>query len=453
MSMKGKDIKLFTILIGVFIFTLSSVSYSIPSFARQTNLPCGSCHYVYPELTPFGRLFKLNGYTMTGIAIIKSTYKEDNTNLQLLNVLPISAMIEGSHNKIAKSIPGVQNDVTEFPQQFSLFVAGAISPNFGSFIQVTYDDQSGAFSLDNTDLRFADHTTLFSNDLLYGVTLNNNPTVQDVWNTTPAWGFPYVSSAVAPTPGASPMIANLGGTVSGLGAYALYNNLVYGEFSLYHVTKQGGPIPETIDDNTLTLAGYAPYWRFALQQQWETDYLEIGTFGMATQFYPTGISDPSTDKYTDIGFDAQYEKTFDSGTIVAHSSYVTEKQKLDATYATGGSANPSLNLNTFKIDASYNFPVGVAFSLGYFNTTGDGDAILYQPAAADNNNPTGGYNTNAPNSSAVTAQVSYLPWLNTQFSVQYVAYTKFNGSSSNYDGSGRNASDNNTLYVVGWVVF
>ncbi len=447
MYAKVKNLKIFTIVMGIIILSFSSTSYSIPSFARQTNLPCSSCHYVFPELTPFGRLFKLNGYTMTGISTIQSTYKEDNTNLKLLSMLPISAMIQGSHNLIAKSIGGVQNDVTEFPQQFSLFIAGAISPNFGSFIQVTYDDQSGQFGLDNTDLRYADHTLLFSNDLLYGVTLNNNPTVQDVWNTTPAWGFPYVASAVAPTPGANPIITGLGGQVSGLGAYALYNNLIYGEFSLYHVTKLGGPIPETVLDSTMTMAGYSPYWRVALQQQWETDYLEIGTFGMGSQFYPTGIADNSSDKYTDIGFDAQYEKTFNSGTLIAHSSYITEKQTLDATYAAGGSANPSLKLNAFKVDASYNLPVGVAFTLGYFTTSGDSDPILYSPSAVT------GYNSNQPNSSGLTAQVTYLPWLNTQFSVQYVAYNKFNGSSSNYDGSGRNASDNNTLYVVGWVVF
>ena len=384
---------------------------------------------------------------MTGIATIQSTYKDESTNLKLLSSLPISAMIQGSHNRIAKTIPGTANDVTEFPQQFSLFIAGAISPNFGSFIQVTYDDQSGSFSLDNTDLRFADHTSLFANDLLYGVTLNNNPTVQDVWNTTPAWGFPYASSGVAPTPGASPIIGNLGGLVSGLGAYALYDNLIYGEISLYHVTKQGGPIPETTADSSMTLAGYAPYWRLALQEQWETDYLEIGTFGIASKFYPLGIGGSSTDKYTDIGFDAQYEKNFDSGTLIAHSSYVTEKQNLDATFAMGGSQFPSLNLNSFKIDASYNLPLGVAFTLGYFATNGDKDAIVY---SAD---PVDGYKTASPNSNGVIAQVTYLPWLNTQFSVQYVAYSKFNGAATNYDGSGRNAADNNTLYVAGWVVF
>jgi hypothetical protein len=37
-----------------------------------------------------------------------------------------------------------------------------------------------------------------SNDheLILGVTLNNKPAVQDVWNTTPAWGFPHSGTSV-----------------------------------------------------------------------------------------------------------------------------------------------------------------------------------------------------------------------------------------------------------------
>jgi hypothetical protein len=46
-----------------------------------------------------------------------------------------------------------------------------------------------------------------------------------------------------------------------------------------------------------------------------------------------------------------------------------------------------------------------------------------------------------------------MPWLNTRFEAQYVACSKFDGASTNYDGSGRNASDNNTLYLMVWLVF
>src|ERR1700720_3755073 len=37
-----------------------------PSFARQAGQPCGACRTDQPGLTPFGRRFKLGGYTLGG---------------------------------------------------------------------------------------------------------------------------------------------------------------------------------------------------------------------------------------------------------------------------------------------------------------------------------------------------------------------------------------------------
>ena len=37
--------------------------------------------------------------------------------------------------------------------------------------------------------------------------------------------------------------------------------------------------------------------------------------------------------------------------------------------------------------------------------------------------------------------------------LQYVAYTMFNGASHNYDGFGRNAGDNNTVFLYAWMAF
>jgi len=39
---------------------------ALPSFARQTGQQCVACHNGFPELTPYGRQFKLNGYTFSG---------------------------------------------------------------------------------------------------------------------------------------------------------------------------------------------------------------------------------------------------------------------------------------------------------------------------------------------------------------------------------------------------
>ena len=64
-----------------------------------------------------------------------------------------------------------------------------------------------------------------------------------------------------------------------------------------------------------------------------------------------------------------------------------------------------------------------------------------------------GFANNSPNSNGWIAELNYLPWQNVKLALQYIAYQKFNGAASNYDGSGRNASDNNTLYLLGWFNF
>jgi len=45
------------------------------------------------------------------------------------------------------------------------------------------------------------------------------------------------------------------------------------------------------------------------------------------------------------------------------------------------------------------------------------------------------------------------PLANMKLGVQYTIYTLFNGASHNYDGFGRNASDNNALFLTAWWIF
>jgi len=35
----------------------------------------------------------------------------------------------------------------------------------------------------------------------------------------------------------------------------------------------------------------------------------------------------------------------------------------------------------------------------------------------------------------------------------YTGYWKFNGARQNYDGAGRSAADNNTVYLALWLAF
>jgi hypothetical protein len=86
-------------------------------------------------------------------------------------------------------------------------------------------------------------------------------------------------------------------------------------------------------------------------------------------------------------------------------------------------------------------------SIAYFSTTGKTGNLLYSPDSV------GGSRTGSPNSNGFILEADYLPWEKTKISLQYTIYNKFNGAHSNYDGFGRNASDNNTLYALVWLMF
>ncbi len=421
----------------------------IPSFSRQTKLPCTACHTTFPQLTAFGRLFKLNGYTMTGIEQIRATLPDTllPPTLALDLIPPVSVMAQASLTHLSEEQPGTQNDNVELPDQLSIFVGEAISPKIGTFLQFTYTGVDGAFGMDNADIRYASHTTIADKPVIFGLTLNNNPTVQDVWNTIPAWSFPFASSAVAPTPVAAPLLAGgLAQRVAGLGGYVFWNNLLYAEVAGYRSAPQGGPHPpDTTAENTLS--GVAPYFRVALNKQFGAQSVEVGTYGMRIHQFPKGV-DGATDRFMDLGFDAQYEREAGSMLVTGHATWLREQQAFDASLPAGTVSVSPAELRTWKADIGGFVPTRrVGATLGYFAVSGTTDATLYAPA------PVTGSATGSPNSSGFIGQVDFNPWLNTRFSAQYVLYNKFNGSSSSYDGSGRSASNNNPLYLLAWLVF
>lgn len=429
------------------VAALAKIHAAIPAFSRQTHLACSVCHYQFPALTPFGRTFKLNGYTMTGLpTIVAPTDTSSDPSLKLLTVPPMAFMFVGSVTNTTKPVPGTQNGTAQFPDQASVFIGGALTPNLGMFSQFTYAQADGGFGIDNVDIRYAKHYAAGAHDVLFGLDVNNNPTVQDVWNTVPAWGYPYMGSETAPGPVAASVIdGGLGQAVVGLGAYSMLDDKLYAEFTLYRSAPQGAAMPlDSTAENTTE--GVAPYWRLAWQHTMANDYLMLGTFGMYAQLYPAGVSG-LTNKYTDLGFDAQWEHPSGDGAIIGHASYIHETQDRTADELSGASANTNDNLSTFRANLQLATSLKYGASLGYFQTSGTTDAVLYQPGAVF------GSVNGSPNSQGFVAEVDYNTWQNTRIGLQYTAYTKFNGSSSGYDGFGRSASDNNTLYAYFWIAF
>jgi hypothetical protein len=445
----GSSVSLVVIVFG-WIFKPPPAS-ALPSYARQTGQPCAFCHLSFPELNATGRAFKLNGYIWPG----------GESKLP-----PVAAMLEPAFTRTQSGQPGgaapnfgPNNNFAL--QQASLFYGGAIDADLGlgAFAQATYDSASNRFGWDNTDIRLARTGTVGGTGFVYGLTLNNNPTVQDVWNTTPAWRFPYISSRLAPTPTAATLIeGSLAQQVVGLGAYTFWNNLVYVELTGYRTLSKRTQTFLGVDTGGENkISSVSPYWRVAVEPSWGNNTLEFGTFGLVSSLYPQRIATNGTDNLTDIGLDVQYQFIGEQHAITLQASWIHESQVWNASQPLGFTANSHDALRSFNAKASYLFDQTVGASLGYFNINGTTDPGLYAAGAI------GGSLNGSPNSSGWTAELDYMPfnkggpsfwpWLNAKVGLQYIAYTKFNGGTTNYDGFGRNASANNTLFLFTWIAF
>ncbi|HEV2273348.1 MAG TPA: hypothetical protein VGR96_04240 [Acidobacteriaceae bacterium] len=420
-------------------------AHAVPSFARQTGLSCNVCHSNPPELTAFGRDFKLHGYVLTDMTARDKV--GNSKDLLLSKYIPLSAMILVSNTAYQANQPATQNNTAGFPQQLSVFLAGGFASHFGGMAQVTYTHQDDHFGMDNTDLRYANSRRIGGKKLDYGITLNNNPAVEDIWNSTPAWGFPWISSASGVGPIASPVInGGLAQDVAGLGGYGMWNNHLYADVTLYRSEHGGGPAPVQGTGYQYNISGVAPYWRAAWQQTWGNNYLEVGTYGIYLNSYQGAISGPEN-RYVDPSFDFQYERPFGANLLDAHGTYIHEKANLGGLVDAGSATTASNHLDTVKLDSTFHWTNKYSATGAFFSTTGSSDPLLYAAAAVT------GSNNGSPRTSGYIAQFGYWPVQNIDISVAYTGYTKFNGAATNYDGAHRNASDNNTVYMALWLNF
>jgi hypothetical protein len=430
---------------------------AVPSYSRQTGLACATCHYTPPELTPFGRKFKLDGYTFTTKPTMtddkdKKDKKDHNSGLQLLEAFPLSVLFDTSFTSTKSPQPTTQNGNFEFPQDASLFLAGSWGSHVGSFVQITYHSQHDHFTWDNTDIRFANNSAhLFGKSLTYGATFNNNPTVEDPWNSTPAWGYPFVSNDLAPTPGAAAVInGRLAQDVAGLGGYAMWNDHLYLAGTIYRSEHINGPQPNPGVGFNFNIRGVAPYWRVAWQTSTTNNNLEVGTYGIHMKTSPMAVTG-LRDGYTDYAFDFQYDRTipqFKNDVLSFRGTYIRENSSLLATLnlPTPGAAQSRHHLNTVQGNIEYHFGTRISGTGGFFNITGTRDPVLFAPA------PIVGSASGSPASQGYILNVSWWPQQNINLAVQYTGYLRFNGSGTNYDGA-RNAGANNSTYLLARFVF
>ncbi|HXF79107.1 MAG TPA: cytochrome C [Usitatibacter sp.] len=462
------------------ILSASLQANGVPAFNRQTGQNCVACHAggQFPDLTTYGRLFKLTGYTIGERA------------------MPLALMAVASANKTKNTgSPDPNFDArANFPkdglpifQTASLFLAGRVTNNIGAFVQVTYgnyDSQSpidshwsGHTTSDNLDIRYADRFITPERDLIFGATMNNNPGVQDPWNSIPAWGYNVVPGSSGP--GATPLIAGgLAQNVAGWGGYMFWNRTLYAELTGYRTANglwsfmsQGF---NNARGNMQVVKGTNPYWRVALAHDWGAHSAMVGAYGLTANVYPDA-TDPtgSTSRYRDNALDAQYQYILDPHAVTVTATYVHERvdyadslagqfHPLDPDGSLGlPLTNASDTLRMFRAKASYVYGARYGGSVSYFDVRGSANSAL-QTSAFDPANPGTlldgsqgvlGSLAGNPGTRAWTAEAFWTPMQNIRLGVEYTAFTRFNGASSNYDGFGRNASDNNTVFLYAWTAF
>jgi hypothetical protein len=439
----------------------SASADAVPSFARQTGLECNECHFSWPELTAAGRRFKLGGYVLNSALpdaarpLVSFAFDGEAP------VVPVSVQALLSDTNLRTSIPATVANAyphlgEPYVQEASIFLNGQLAGPVGCFCQWTYDGVLGRVTSDNTDLRVAHEVEWGRFSGIVGLSLNNNPTVTDVYNTTPAWGWPYATSAIAPLPVAAPLITGaLQGSVAGLTAYGLLDKTLYVEAGAYRRADRGLrmlALGVPLADQ-MVLDGAAPYYRLALQREWlrARHSAEVGVFGLSAYLYPNPLETTgASDHDRDAGFDAQYQYVTDAHRFSGQAALIRESRTLYGSYGEGAASHLEDHLNQLNAKASYYYLRRYGISLGYERVTGSADAGLYGGAT-----PVGSGIAGAPGTEAWIAELDYVfsltgrsDYRSFRLVAQYTAYRKFDGAASNYDGFGRSASANDTLYLL-----
>lgn len=455
---------------------------ALPSFARQTGQNCVACHAggQFPELTPYGRMFKLTGYTIG----------ERTNPLSVMGVAGVSNVADRSKSDAPDA--DFQKNFAPILASSSLFIAGKVTNNIGAFVQTTYDryavsNPDGSFSghskADNMDFRYAEHLVDGRREWIYGVSVNNNPSISDPWNTAAAWmqyvPVPSPTSYQFADGGRTYPGFGAGGNIAGVTAYTLWNKTIYAELGFYKTANKAlsfmrAGVPQA---NKTMLSGNNPYWRLALTREWGPHNVMVGTSGMTARVFDAGsdIGDPGNlGRFKNNGIDAQYQYLLDPHTVTVQAAYMRQVQAYSANaisvgppvffLADGITPIDSVHLSDttyiFRTKLSYIYQAKYGGSLGFFNKTGTTNTLSQtsgfdssgQITSANSIRVTGNLSGN-PATRGSTYEAFWMPKQNVRIGAQYTAYNKFNGTSTNYDGFGRNAKDNNTLFLYAWFAY
>ncbi|MDA8226063.1 MAG: cytochrome C [Betaproteobacteria bacterium] len=399
-----------------------------PIFARQTGQNCMACHAggQFPELTPYGRLFKLTGFTLG---------KRTPIPLAVMGVF--GSTTNGPATAPTAGAPGhTATDGTPTFYTGSLFFGGKITDNIGMLGQYTWNNYAGdngarfGGGSDNTDIRYANRIIEGGNDVIFGVSLNNNPGVEDVWNSSQAWGYGIVPGS---TGAFNTMLdGGLGSQVAGAGAYVYWNKTIYAELTGY---RTGDGIFSFMTQNNggqQYISGTSPYVRLAATHEWGAQNIEVGYTYFDTDVLggygaPSALNSGPYTEYRDNAVDLQYQYLLDPHTVTVEASRINETVN-DNTNGISGTDNET------KAKASYTYEARYGAALGYYN--GTVSSSLGQSTTT-----------------AWVPEVFYIPVQNVRIGLQYTMYTEVPPTLNPTTGGNWNPSDFNQTFLYVWAAY
>jgi hypothetical protein len=166
----------------------------------------------------------------------------------------------------------------------------------------------------------------------------------------------------------------------------------------------------------------------------------LGATGMTAHVFDLGTDTgdaANLGSFHNAGIDMQYQSLLDPHSVTVQVAHMHQEQNYSDNALIGAGFNPGLSdtINVSRAKVSYVYKAKYGGSLAAFNMSG-----------TTNNQPD-------PGTTGMTYEAFYIPFQNLRIGLQYTTYGKYQGATTNYDGNGRNASDNNSLFLYAWFAY
>lgn len=452
-------------LVLITFFVLSHTASAVPSFARQTGLACDTCHTVFPHLTPFGRDFKLHGYTYDYSELIKAVReitkqeaKEERgiPNLVVNKIPMVSVRIVSMFNEQVGggnvpsgkttagqgfvSTPEGYSDesIVQVVKASNIFIAGEVAPVIGTFLEFTGPNDTGSetFGVGFLDLALvAPPMTIHGHDFTFGVRATDSVAADEPANTVGNFGL--TTTLMGMSTHATLFDPYQASIIIGGEAYAMLGGFshggIYAALGIFHPTSSQTDTsyvtgnltgePSTFTDGNLTGAkSVDEYFRLSFWlPSYKNIYSEIGGFGyhgnenMGASPDDTLTNPNYGDNYYNFGIDTQTQWIADKHLVELFAVYQFQhdSQFFDQDLFTGSFGNgESVTRQGFGIEADYYYRRTYGAYIRYF----------YEHSSQ----------VQDLNVSATVLGLSWYPYQNVNFRVETSLFNRYNRGSAQY---------------------